>query len=373
MDHIGIDVHKKESQICILGEDGERARAAHPHHRRAVRRVLGDRPRARILLEASTESEWVARCLEAARPRGHRRRPELRPHVCDPHAQDQDRSARCPRAGRGLPARGLPPRPSALRCPAPCARAPGGARRPGAHPHRLHQRDPRPAPAARLARADRQCRGLHPPGPRPAAARPPAARSSRPCSPSCARSTSSSRTRTQRIAAVARADARVQRLQTVPSIGPVTAAAFVAAIDDAGRFARRASGRGLPGPGAPRVELGRGPAARADHQGRPSARALAAGPGRGVDPARAAPTHRGRSGRGPCASPRAAAGSSPSSRWPVAWPASSMRCCAMAAGIEPARVRPAPSTGGRRGVARRRSRMTMRPSELARFDGWVSA
>jgi transposase len=26
--------------------------------------VLGDQPRGRILLEASTESEWVARCLE---------------------------------------------------------------------------------------------------------------------------------------------------------------------------------------------------------------------------------------------------------------------------------------------------------------------
>jgi len=26
--------------------------------------VLGERPRARIVLEASTESEWVARCLE---------------------------------------------------------------------------------------------------------------------------------------------------------------------------------------------------------------------------------------------------------------------------------------------------------------------
>jgi hypothetical protein len=26
--------------------------------------VLGDRPRARVLIEASTESEWVARCLE---------------------------------------------------------------------------------------------------------------------------------------------------------------------------------------------------------------------------------------------------------------------------------------------------------------------
>jgi hypothetical protein len=27
--------------------------------------VLGTRPRARILIEASTDSEWVARCLEA--------------------------------------------------------------------------------------------------------------------------------------------------------------------------------------------------------------------------------------------------------------------------------------------------------------------
>jgi transposase len=27
--------------------------------------VFGDRPRARILIEASTDSEWVARCLEA--------------------------------------------------------------------------------------------------------------------------------------------------------------------------------------------------------------------------------------------------------------------------------------------------------------------
>jgi transposase len=41
-----------------------------------------------------------------------------------------------------------------------------------------------------------------------------------------------------RIAAVARADERVERLQTVPSVGPVTAAAFVATLDDAGRFAR---------------------------------------------------------------------------------------------------------------------------------------
>jgi transposase len=38
------------------------------------------------------------------------------------------------------------------------------------------------------------------------------------------------------IATVARSDARVEHLQSVPSVGPVTAAAFVAALDDAGRF-----------------------------------------------------------------------------------------------------------------------------------------
>jgi transposase len=40
------------------------------------------------------------------------------------------------------------------------------------------------------------------------------------------------------IEAVTRSDERVQRLQTVPSVGPVTAAAFVATIDDAQRFHR---------------------------------------------------------------------------------------------------------------------------------------
>jgi transposase len=40
------------------------------------------------------------------------------------------------------------------------------------------------------------------------------------------------------IETVTRPDARVQRLRTVPSVGPVTAAAFVATIDDARRFRR---------------------------------------------------------------------------------------------------------------------------------------
>lgn len=65
MEHVGIDVHKKESQVCILAEDGsiieKRIRTA----RERFADVFGSRPRARILVEASTESEWVARCLES--------------------------------------------------------------------------------------------------------------------------------------------------------------------------------------------------------------------------------------------------------------------------------------------------------------------
>jgi len=64
MDHVGIDVHKKDSHICIVAEGGELIE-------RRVRTEVGrladmfeQRPPARILIEASTDSEWVARCLE---------------------------------------------------------------------------------------------------------------------------------------------------------------------------------------------------------------------------------------------------------------------------------------------------------------------
>jgi len=65
MDHIGMDVHKKESQLCILAEGGELIERRIRTEPQRFAAVLGDRPRARILLEASTDSEWVARCLEA--------------------------------------------------------------------------------------------------------------------------------------------------------------------------------------------------------------------------------------------------------------------------------------------------------------------
>ena len=96
MDHIGIDVHKKESQLCILGAEGE---LSEPRVRTTPERfadVLGDRPRARILLEASTESEWVARCLERL---GHEvivADPNFAPMYADPHVGRSRRIAATP-------------------------------------------------------------------------------------------------------------------------------------------------------------------------------------------------------------------------------------------------------------------------------------
>ena len=65
MDHIGIDVHKRESQIYILAEGGEVMEQRIRTEPERFDAVLGSRPRARIVIEASTDSEWVARCLEA--------------------------------------------------------------------------------------------------------------------------------------------------------------------------------------------------------------------------------------------------------------------------------------------------------------------
>jgi transposase len=85
MDTIGLDLHKRESQLCILGDDGTVTERRIVTSRERFTAVLGHRAPARILLEASTESEWVARHLEAlghtvivADP-GARRLPEYDP------------------------------------------------------------------------------------------------------------------------------------------------------------------------------------------------------------------------------------------------------------------------------------------------------
>jgi transposase len=64
MENIGIDVHKKESQLCIITEAGEVIEQRIRTERGRFAEVLGKRPRAKVLMEASTESECVARCLE---------------------------------------------------------------------------------------------------------------------------------------------------------------------------------------------------------------------------------------------------------------------------------------------------------------------
>jgi transposase len=66
--HIGIDVHKRESQICILADGGELIERRIRTEPERFAAVLGGRPRARIVIEASTDSEWVARCLESLGP-----------------------------------------------------------------------------------------------------------------------------------------------------------------------------------------------------------------------------------------------------------------------------------------------------------------
>jgi transposase len=65
MDTIGLDLHKRESQLCIGQDDGQIIETRIVTSRERFAAVLGARPRARILLEASTESEWVARHLES--------------------------------------------------------------------------------------------------------------------------------------------------------------------------------------------------------------------------------------------------------------------------------------------------------------------
>jgi transposase len=65
MEIIGFDLHKRESQLAIKSPDGKITDQRIPTSRARLIETFGQRPRARILLEASTESEWVAQLLES--------------------------------------------------------------------------------------------------------------------------------------------------------------------------------------------------------------------------------------------------------------------------------------------------------------------
>jgi transposase len=64
VNYAAIDLHKKESQIRIVLETGEVIDRRIATTRASVTELFGGRPRLRVLLEASTESEWVASHLD---------------------------------------------------------------------------------------------------------------------------------------------------------------------------------------------------------------------------------------------------------------------------------------------------------------------
>ena len=111
--------NKRESQLCILAEGDEIIEQRIRTEPERFEAELGIRPPARVLIEASTDSEWVARCLDA-RSRGHCYRPELQgdegrtallvpaddpPAIAaaiEAYADDAAKRAQHGRAGRGL-------------------------------------------------------------------------------------------------------------------------------------------------------------------------------------------------------------------------------------------------------------------------------
>ena len=64
MEHVGLDLGKTNSQVCTVTDEGEILDRRIQTERSRLMEVFGARPKSKILLEASTESEWVARCLE---------------------------------------------------------------------------------------------------------------------------------------------------------------------------------------------------------------------------------------------------------------------------------------------------------------------
>ena len=284
MDHVGIDVHKVASQICVIAEVGELIERRVRTEPARVAEAREGRARARILIEASTESEWVARCREGL---GH----EV--IVADPNFAPVYATRQRKIKTDGRDARAL-----AAACVLGAYRR--AHRLSDAQRHvrgRLGVRDAlvrtRTRYIALIRSRLRQEGGRVPTGtaegfshcvlalPLPGWLRSEVA----PLLAVMRQVNQQVGYSDERIAALTQTDARVRRLRSVPNIGPVTAAAFVAALDDVHRFGRA-------------HQLGGDAAARADHQSRVGAGALAADPGRGVDAAPARSAHGGPAGLG---------------------------------------------------------------------------
>lgn len=236
MSDIGIDLGRRTSQICILTQEGELLERGVLTERERFAAALKNHSGARILLEAGTESEWVARCLEGL---GH----EV--IVGDPnYAPMYARRQRTVKTNR-RDARAL----------AEACRL--GAYRP-AHRTSEEQRRVRARIAVREALVRTRARhvvligsllrqeGLHMPGGGTATfpARlqavtvpEPLQQAIAPMLPVLEALNRQIQEADRELAALAGTDPRVRRLRTAPGIGPVTAATFVATVDRVDRFA----------------------------------------------------------------------------------------------------------------------------------------
>ena len=228
-----MDLHKRERQLAINADDGTSTDLRVATSRERFPAVFGDRPRARILLEASPEREWVARHLESP---GH----EVivaDPNFAPMYANRSRRSKTDQRDARTLMAA------CATHVYRPASRRSDARRHVRAEPAvrdalvRTRTRDI--ALAKALVRRD----GLR--VPTSASAWVPTRIAELDLSPTLERAplfavytplTARIKAAAERIAAIAASDPIMARPATAPGVGPVTARAFVATIDDLTRF-----------------------------------------------------------------------------------------------------------------------------------------
>ncbi len=341
MDTIGLDLHKRESQLCVLTEAGEIVERRIVTSRERFTAVLGSRVPARILLEAATESEWVARHLESL---GH----EV--IVADPNCAPMYATRR-----RGVKTDRRDARTLAEACRLGAYRAIHRASATQRHVRaQLAVRDALIRTRTRyvsVVRALTRRDGLRLASGGPAHLE--AKLAALPLTPALQAEiaplrvvldplTAQITAADAQLAAMAQADPVVERLRTAPGIGPVTAVAFVATLDVVTRFGSAHQVAAYLGPAG--VQLRRAAAPRADQQDGQPADAGAAGRG-GVARAALHPGH--------C---RAAAGVGRADRAPPR-PQCGRGRAGAAVGGHPLRhvarrdgLPRAPATGDRRGV-----------------------
>lgn len=235
MESIGLDLHKRESQFCLGHADGTQSEYRIPTTKPRLTALLGSRPPARVLLESSTESEWVAAHLESL---GH----EVivaDPNFAPMYAHRTRRSKTDKRDARALmeacqkgtyrPAHRLSAERRHVRAELAVRDALVRTRvRYIALAKALVRRDGLRVPSSTSRLVPRRIQELE----LPVTLHEELAPLFAVLAPVTEQITAAD----ARIAAASAADPAVQRLMTVPMIGPVTASAFVATIDDITRF-----------------------------------------------------------------------------------------------------------------------------------------